>query len=162
MNIKGDKRTQQLADAREVLITHAADGTPIWTTAGQNRMTPSNKEELSANLKARQHHNRVFQEAQKVQLGAEGFWEAIILGAAPQSILDAYAAEDKVTVAKWVLQSGFTFKQDGLTSRVFHKGAEVASFVAKVDPRLEADVLMALKVGEGVAAVEQAQMEKIY
>lgn len=155
MHIGGDKRTQQLEDAKEVLVTKAADGTVIWTTAGQNRMTPGNKEELSANLKARQHHNRVVQEARKVQAGAAGFFETIVLGAAPQAVLDSYAG-DGALFAEWMVGAGFTFKQDGLTSRAFHHGVEMASFTAKVDPRLEAEVLLILKVDEGVSAIEQA------
>lgn len=156
MHIGGPKRIQQLDDAQEVLITHAADGTPIWTTAGQNRMTGDDKAHLSANLRAQQRQAHVMEQVKKVQAGAAGFLEAVVLGATPQSVLDAYNQGDVATFGQWMQSSGFSFKQDGLTSRAFHNGSEVATFTATVDHRLEQDVLAMLRLDEGISRIEQS------
>jgi hypothetical protein len=117
-------------------------------------MTGDNKAELSANLRARQRHADVVNQMKKVQAGAASFFEAVVLGAAPQAVLDAYTNGDTM-FATWLQGSGFTFKQDGLTSRAMHNGREVASFTAKVDARLEADVMAMLRMDESISRLEQ-------
>ncbi len=155
MHIGGKKRTEAIDDARPVVVMQGANG-PVWIEAGSKKMTGDNKAELSANLRARQRHAEVVRQMKKVQEGAAGFFEAVVLGAAPQAVLDAYKEGDVGMFGRWMQGSGFTYKQDGLRSIALHNGTEVASFTARVDARLEADVLAMLRLDEGISRIEQA------
>lgn len=156
MHIGGPKRTTRLDDAKEVLVTHAADGTPIWTTVGDKRMSADNKAELSDNLRKRALYNAAIGVMQKVQAGAAGFFESVVMNAAPPHVLDAYQQGDTAPLAEWLPHSGFTFKQDGLRSIVLHQGSVMADFTATVPAAVEQQVLALLRMDEGVSAIEQA------
>ena len=148
------KRTQQLDDAREVLITHTATGQPIWTTAGQNRMTAADKEELSANLAAQRRGAAVQEATKRVLDAASKFLEHSIMELAPPPVMASYTgelADDGATFGDWLENSGFAFKQDGLRSVLLHGGKEVASFTAKVNPAIEDSVVQMLRFEHSLA-----------
>lgn len=162
MNIGGKKRVRSLDDAKEVLITHRADGTPIWTTVGDNRMTGDNKAELSSNLAAARHQAEVVKTMRYVQESASAFFEAMILQVAPQAVLDDYAAhsagQSKGSLfLEWFEKSGFGYKQDGLKSVVTYKGRVLSEMTATVDPRLAQDVINMLAFDASLVRLEQAQ-----
>lgn len=159
-NLAIQKRTEQLDNSKEVLLSHTPDGQPIWTTAGSSKMSAGEKEELSANLAAHRRLAAIKQAAQEVKTAAATFLECVVMNTAPAPVVASYNGDlddAGATFKDWFLHSGFTFKQDELTSIVLHGGKEVARFDAKVDPLLRADVIQMLAFERSLAASMEAQ-----
>lgn len=161
MHIGGKKRTEQLDDAREVLISQGPNG-PIWTTFGQNKMSSSDKEELSHNLAARRHHALLVEAMHKVQSNAASFLESTLMGVAPEAVLQDYTNAlngegDGRLFLEWVKDAGFGMEQKGLETIVTLKGEVLATSRTNVHPALESEVLALLAFDASLVKLEEAK-----
>jgi hypothetical protein len=135
-NVNVVKRTKQLADAREVVVSHAADGTPIWTYAGELSMQGSDNDKLRTSLAAQKRAARVHRAMKEVQAARMQFVEHVINHLADQS-LDVTPCVDFSTL---------TFKFDGFHTAACLHGKVIAEVDAKHVPHdIAADVLMELR-----------------
>lgn len=157
-NLRLTPRTQQLADAREIVVGHTSDGTPVWTTFGSKRMTPGDNEALSANLAAQRYDGMIRDAMHKVQAAAALFIEAIIVPLMPDAVRESYAGSDNGELcASWFLSSGLAIRMDGLRCLVLRNGQVLAEMApVRIPAALEHDVLAALKFDQTVAAIEDA------
>lgn len=148
--LKIKRRTQAIDDAREVKLGTTPEGEPIWTTAGENRMTGDDKAALSANLKS--HHVEAI-----IQKNAEGwmqfaaqFIEQMILGLMPKSVYDDYRllreGRGGRHFARWMEDEGFEFKRDGLTIIVLKRGKVLGKARGHVASSIAIDVMRRLDV----------------
>lgn len=138
MNIPGPKRTARIDAQRERLLGYNTAGGPIWTEVGGPVLTGDEKYELAHNIAAQQRHAAVAKIVQNIKRGAASFFEHSVMEVAPEDL-------NEHTLGPWLMQSGFTYKQDGLKSVLLHCGTEVGSMTAKCDPLLVEDVLLMLK-----------------
>lgn len=149
-------RVQSIDDGREELIAQGPNG-PIWTTAGERRMTGDDKSELSHNLKAHAHMAAVQQAVQQVFEASAIFAESTIrdLAALHARNDDPDARRAHLSLNGELDDNGaafldwgkrFSFRQEGLTGILLDKGSEVARFTAKIDGRLVPDVLAQIRL----------------
>jgi hypothetical protein len=80
----------------------------------------------------------------KVLEAAAGFFDQVVLRAAPQAVVDSYQTTAPTLFIDWLCKSGFEHHWDGLTFIVTHKGTEVARTTADVPAWLHMDVIAAL------------------
>lgn len=145
-NLRIKKRTKQLADSKEVAL-----GDNVWTTAGEIAMQDGDKEQLSAALRAQRHASMISKVVAAIQEKAAAFVEQTLYGLMPAKVQDDYLNGDQHLALDWIRRFRWRFVQDGLTSRVFVSGKEVASMPAKVPPAIEGEVLAALRLAQARA-----------
>lgn len=140
------KRTARLAREEAIVIDRTPDGQPIFTTAGELAMSPEDKANLSLNLAA--HNKRVYVEkiVKSVQQQFAQWFEISILNLAPTLVAGAYMAGDTAQFEAWLTEQPLKCVTDGLTATILRNGEELASTSATVDPLVEHDVLMVLKM----------------
>lgn len=144
------KRTLQLDDDRAILIG-GTPSNPIWTTVGEKRMSPEEKQELSANLAAQRKQAAVHKVVQRVHAHFEQFLIYSLACMAPKDVSEAYAGGNDGPWDLWLREQPFGFHTEGLTATITHKGKEIATTTAKVDPLLKADVEQMLKMEKAMA-----------
>lgn len=145
------KRTARLAREEAIVIDHTPDGQPVFTTAGELAMSPEDKAQLSLNLAS--HNKRVYVEkiVKAVQEQFAQWFEVSLLNLAPSEVSDDYLNGDVADFELWLKEQPIKCITDGLTATILRNGAEIASTSATVDPLVEHDVLMMLKMDKVMA-----------
>ena len=144
MHIRLPKRTTTI-DRGEKQIGWTPDGQPVWTELGSVVPTEDQKHELSHNLRAKQRYHDVQVVTLKVLEAAAGFFEQVVLRAAPQPVVDSYQTSAPTLFVDWLVKSGFKHHWDGLTFIVTFRGSEVARTTADVPASMHLDVIAALR-----------------
>lgn len=144
MNLRLNKRTQQIDDQREKLLGYATDNSPIWCEAGAHKLNGDEKAELSEKLGNQVRYAAILKAVKEVQRGASIFLEHSVMELAPPHIIDSYQ-NDGLAFCDWFRTEGFGFKQDGLKTVFLIKGSEYGSMTAKCDATIKEDVEQMLK-----------------
>jgi hypothetical protein len=150
-NLHIKRRTRQIDDARPVVLAGTGDNV-IHTTVGDLALTGEQRDELSHRLRAQKRAALVSQLVSKVHAQWATFVEKCVLDVAPVNVAGAYAENGDVspTWQHWLQRLNIRIVQDGLTMRVFFNGSEHASMTANIDPQFESDVLLMLKMEQGL------------
>lgn len=138
------KRTKQLDDAREVLLSGSASN-PIWTTRGELELSGDDKKELSANLAAQRRQAALHKHVERVLEGFATFLLEHLYPLAPASIQASFNNSDDNSLYRWAQDNGFRFERKGLEAVLLHKGSVIASTKATVDPFYRSDIEQMLK-----------------
>jgi hypothetical protein len=152
-NLHIKRRTRQLDDARPVVLAGTGDNV-IHTTVGDLTLTGEQRDELSHRLRAQKRAALVGQLVSKVHAQWATFVEKCVLDVAPPVLVKAYEqfGDDSPAWQYWLKRINIRTVQDGLTLRVFFNDSEHASMTANVDPQFESDVLLMLKMEQGLDA----------
>lgn len=153
LNVK--RRTVALDDAKEVALGKLPDGTDVWTTVGEQKMSGDDKLQLAHNLRGQRHAARVADAVEKAEVAMSAFVERVLTGVMPDRVLDSYQGatpEERGLFNHWMKQAGFTFETNGLRVVVLFRGKVLADAVpVRVPHDIETDVVRELKRRAGTA-----------
>ena len=136
------KRTQQLDDAKELLLFTTADGTPVWTTASNLKLTKADLEERAAKLKHAKQFGRIQNVVGSIRKLVNAWLETVMQELAPPGVDSEQAMGD------WIVNEGYSFHRDGLTWLVKRQGVVVIELPVELDESVREEVLFMLRMEE--------------
>jgi len=136
------KRTQQLDDAKELLLFTTADGTPVWTTASNLKLTKADLEERAAKLKHAKQFGRIQNVVGSIRKLVNAWLETAMQELAPPGVDSEQAMGD------WIVNEGYSFHRDGLTWLVKRQGVVVIELPVELDESVREEVLFMLRMEE--------------
>jgi len=137
-----EKRTEKLDSDKEVLLFTGADGQPVWTTAGQLKLTKADLEERAAKLKHARHFGKIQNIVGSVRKLVNAWLETVMQELAPPSITT------EQQMADWIVNEGYSFHRDGLTWLVKRQGVIVIELPIELDDSVRQEVLFMLRMEE--------------
>lgn len=145
------KRTEQLDNDKEVLLFDTPNG-PIWTTKGNLRRSPAEREQLAANLKAAQKLGAVGGVIKGIKLVVDAWLNSVFEELAPASVLNRPTPEEvQAAMGEWIVAEGYSFHRDGLTWLVKRQGTVVVELPIHIDASIRDEVLFMMKMEEAAA-----------
>lgn len=138
------KRTEQLDGDKELLLFTQADGTPVWTTTGQLKLTKADLEERAAKLKHARHFGKIQNVVGAIRKLVNAWLETVMQELAPPAV----ATEQQM--ADWIINEGYSFHRDGLTWVVKRQGVIVIDLPITIDESVREEVLFMMRMEESV------------
>lgn len=139
------KRTQQLDDAKELLLFQTADGQPVWTHAGEMRLTRADLEERAAKLKMARHFGRVQNVVGAIRKLVNAWLDSVFDELAPDGV------KSEAQMADWIITEGYSFHRDGLTWVVKRQGVIVIELPVEIDDTIREEVIFMMRMEEAKA-----------
>lgn len=138
------KRTERLDNDRELLLFTQADGTPVWTTAGQLKLTRSDLEERVAKLKTARHFGKLQNVVGSIRSLVNAWLETVFEELAPESVRE----KGEQAMGEWIVAEGYSFHRDGLTWIVKRQGTVVVELPIDIDASIREEVLFMMRMEE--------------
>lgn len=138
------KRTKRIDNDREVLLFTQADGTPVWTTAGQLRLNGEELEEKRAKLKAARQLGKVQNVVGAIRSLVNAWLESVFEELAPAGVRD----QGEKAMGEWIVAEGYSFHRDELTWIVKRQGDVVVELPVDIDNSIRDEVLFMLRMEE--------------
>lgn len=138
------KRTEKLDGDKELLLFTQADGTPVWTTHAQIKLTRAELEEKAAKLKTARHFGKLQNVVGAVRTLVNAWLETVFEELTPESVRE----KGEQAVGEWIVAEGYSFHRDGLTWIVKRQGSVVVELPIDIDPSIREEVLFMMKMEE--------------
>lgn len=140
------KRTEQLDDAKELLLFTNAAGEPVWTDVGSLKATREQLEERIAKLKHARHFGKIQNVVGAIRKVVNAWLDSVFDELAPDSI----ATEQQM--GDWIIANGYSFHRDGLTWVVKRQGVTVIELPVMIDDSVREEVIFMLRMEEASSA----------